>query len=140
MATEIRDPRLVRFAGKQRRRFGMKAVWLAVVIVLMQGLGGALAQTVNWDIQTVSDQLYSGSDGVLSGSGTYWNNSASNWLNALDESGSPTTIDLLLRQYMGSVIYSGSHLLFKEGLAAGWSSPLIYDIADLDPYLMARGS
>ena len=129
MATEITG---IHVTETKRRRYGMKATCLAVVLVLMQGL--AFGQTVNWDIQTVSGQLYSGSDGVLSGSGTYWNNSASNWLNALDESGAPTTIDLVLKQWMGSIINSGSHLLFKEGLAAGWSSPLIYDITDLDPY------
>lgn len=113
----------------------MRAIGKVIFLALISGIcGAALGQTINWDIQTVSDPLYSGNNGVLSGAGTYWNNSASNSFNALDESGSATTVDLVLRQWMGSITRSGSHALFGEGLTAGWSSPLIYDVTDLDPY------
>ena len=115
------------------RRVGGGCLSILVWILLATTLN-VKAQTINVDIQTASDPLYSGNSGVLSGSGTYWNNSASNSVNMQDESGSATTVDLILRQWLGSVTWSGGHALFGEGLSAGWSSAVIYDIVELDPY------
>ena len=93
-----------------------------------------VAGSINMDVEVSGDPTYSGSDGVLSTGGAFWNSSYSNSYNLNDEFGTATTIDVVLRQWLGSVTHSGSHALFGDGLSVGSSSAVIYDIRDIDPY------
>lgn len=110
----------------------------AAVVVTVAGLAwlapSVQAQSVNVDIQWANDTLYSGANGVLSSGGAYWNNSYTTASDLLDENGTATTVDLVLRQWLGSVSHSGSHALFSDGLTVGSSSSVIYDITGLNPY------
>ena len=92
------------------------------------------AGSINVDIEVAGDPTYSGSDGVLSTGGIYWNSSYSNSYNLNDEFGAVTTVDVVLRQWLGSVTHSGSHALFSDGLTISASSAAIYDIRDIDPH------
>ena len=114
------------------------AMGMIGLVGLMFGIVAApltvVAGSINMDIEVSGDPTHSGSDGVLSTGGTFWNSSYSNSYNLNDEFGTATTIDVVLRQWLGSVTHSGSHALFGDGLSIGSSSAVIYDIRDIDPY------
>jgi hypothetical protein len=101
---------------------------------------GAEAQTINVDIQATFPPgciaLYSGSNGVLSTSGTYWNPRDGSEGSVLkDEFSVSTGVSLVtltgtLNLY---VPCAGGNALFGDGIQVNSSSPLVYELRNVDP-------